>query len=339
VLDPPQETIEPTRTTAHRLDAIADQLRKRWILWVLLGISIAFAVVRPTEFATIDNGRNIAIDTSVLLVMAVGTTYVLIAGGIDLSIGSVLVFSTVLAAKLSESAGLAEGGWNTVVFALVVSLAAGLVWGIFNGILIAYLRIQPLIGTLGTLGMALGLAEVLSQGLDIRAPSEKLSTLGTGRWLDQFPYLVLIAAATAVVGGLILVFTRFGRHTYAVGSNRDAAIRAGIDVKRHLLKVYSISGLLSGLAGFMSLARFSTTTISGHDADVLQVVAGVILGGTSLFGGVGGIFGTAIGMFIPSVLQNGFVIVGFQAFWQEVAVGAVLIVAVYVDQVRRQRDE
>jgi ribose transport system permease protein len=336
---PAQQVVESPRLAVPNLEDVVEQLRKRWILWVLLGISFAFAVMRPTEFATIDNGRNIAIDTSVLLVMAVGTTYVLIAGGIDLSIGSVLVFSTVLSAKLSESAGLTNGGWNTVGFVLLVSLAGGLLWGVFNGILIAYLRIQPLIGTLGTLGMALGLAEVLSQGLDIRAPSAALSTVGTGRWLGQFPYLVLIAAAAALLGGLVLVFTRFGRHTYAVGSNRDAAVRAGIDVKRHLLKVYSISGLLSGLAGFMSLARFSTTTISGHEADVLQVVAGVILGGTSLFGGVGGIFGTAIGMFIPSVLQNGFVIVGIQAFWQEVAVGAVLIVAVYIDQVRRQRDE
>jgi ribose transport system permease protein len=147
---------------------------------------------------------------------------------------------------------------------------------------------------------------------------------------------VMIAVAVAVIFGVMLHATRFGRHTYAIGSNDEAARRAGINVDRHLIGVYAISGLLAGLAGFMSLARFATTTIGGHSTDNLQAIAAVVLGGTSLFGGVGTVLGTVVGVFIPAVLQNGFVITGVETFWRDVAVGAVLIAAVYLDQLRRR---
>ena len=147
---------------------------------------------------------------------------------------------------------------------------------------------------------------------------------------------MLIAFAVAIVFGIILAATRFGRYTYAVGSNEEAARRAGVTVDRHLIKVYALAGTLAGLAGFLSLARFSTTTIGGHATDNLRRIAAVVIGGTSLFGGIGTILGTVFGVFIPAVLQNGFVIVGVQPFWQHIAVGAVLIVAVYLDQLRRR---
>jgi ribose transport system permease protein len=147
---------------------------------------------------------------------------------------------------------------------------------------------------------------------------------------------VVIAAGVAIVFGVLLHATRFGRHTYAIGSNEEAARRAGIAVDRHLIAVYGISGLLSGLAGFLSLARFATTTLGGHATDNLQAIAAVVLGGTSLFGGVGTVLGTVVGVFIPAVLQNGFVITGVEPFWRDVAVGAVLIAAVYLDQLRRR---
>jgi ribose transport system permease protein len=153
----------------------------------------------------------------------------------------------------------------------------------------------------------------------------------------QIPWLVVIALAVAIVFGIVLAMTRFGRHTYAIGSNEEAARRAGINVDRHLIAVYGLAGTLAGLAGYMSLARFATTTIGGHATDNLNAIAAVVIGGTSLFGGIGTILGTVFGVFIPVVLQNGFIIVGVQAFWQQVAVGAVLIVAVYLDQLRRAR--
>ena len=133
----------------------------------------------------------------------------------------------------------------------------------------------------------------------------------------------------------ILHRTRFGRHTYAIGSSEEAARRVGLKVDRHLIKIYAISGLVAGVAGILSLAQFGTTAIAGQSQTNLNVIAAVVIGGTSLFGGVGTIFGTVVGLFIPAVLQNGFVIVGVQPFWQQVAVGAVLVIAVYVDQLRR----
>jgi ribose transport system permease protein len=146
----------------------------------------------------------------------------------------------------------------------------------------------------------------------------------------------VIAVGVAIVFGVVLAATRFGRHTYAIGSNEEAARRAGINVDRHLIAVYGIAGLLAGLAGYMSLARFSTTTISGHSTDNLQAIAAVVLGGTSLFGGIGTVLGSVVGGFIPVVLENGFVITGVEPFWRDVAVGAVLIAAVYLDQLRRR---
>jgi ribose transport system permease protein len=141
------------------------------------------------------------------------------------------------------------------------------------------------------------------------------------------------------VGGLVLHFTRFGRHTYVIGSNAEAARRAGIDVDRHLMWLYAISGAAAGLAGMLSLTRFATTTIAGHGTDALQVITAVVLGGTSLFGGVGTVIGTVVGVFIPSVLNNGFVVMNVEPFWQEVAIGFILIAAVYIDQLkRRSRD-
>jgi ribose transport system permease protein len=226
---------------------------------------------------------------------------------------------------------------GTLLVGFAAALASGLGWGILNGFLIAKAKIPALIVTLGTLGMALGAALLITGGVDQRDfPFKLVETIGSGRLFGELPYLVLIAFAVALVGGILLAATRFGRYTYAIGSNEEGARRAGIAVDRHLIKVYALAGTLSGLAGFLSLARFATTTIGGHSTDNLQAIAAIVIGGTSLFGGVGTMLGTVFGVFIPAVLQNGFVIVGLQPFWQQVAVGAVLIIAVYLDQLRRR---
>jgi ribose transport system permease protein len=262
-------------------------------------------------------------------------TFVIITAGIDLSVGSVLVFSGVISAKVMN--GMSGDGWDVLVIGLLVALGCGLGWGVVNGLLITKARVPPLIVTLGTLGMALGISQVITDGVDLREiPFKLVDTIGTGKLFNQVPWLVVIAAVVVVVFGVVLAATRFGRHTYAIGSNVEAAQRAGINVDRHLIRVYALTGGLAGLAGFLNLARFSTTTIGGHATDNLSVIAGTVLGGTSLFGGIGTIGGTVIGMFIPAVLQNGFIITGVKPFWQEVAVGAVLIVAVYLDQLRRR---
>ena len=263
-------------------------------------------------------------------------TYVIITAGIDLSVGAVLVFSGVVSAKVMNAAG--GDNWGVILVGLVAALAAGLGVGAAQRLPGRQgARSPPFIVTLGTLGMALGAALVITGGVDEReVPFKLITRSGPAGRSDQIPWLVLIAFAVALVFGIILAATRFGRYTYAIGSNEEAARRAGVTVDRHLIKVYALAGTLAGLAGFLSLARFSTTTIGGHDTDNLHAIAAVVIGGTSLFGGIGTILGTVFGVFIPAVLQNGFVIVGVQPFWQQVAVGAVLIVAVYLDQLRRR---
>jgi ribose transport system permease protein len=305
------------------------------ILLILIGMIAVFSALEYSSFATVDNLRNVTTDASVLLVLAVGMTFVIITAGIDLSVGSVLVFSGVISARLMNEVG--GNGWGTILVGLAGALVAGLAWGILNGTLITKLRVPALIVTLGSFGMAQGAALLITGGTDERTvPTKLVDTIGVGRLFGQVPYIVIIAATVALVFGAILQLTRFGRYTYAAGSNIDAPRRAGINVDRHLIKVYALAGTLAGLAGFLSLARFSTTTLGGHSTDNLNAIAAVVLGGTSLFGGLGTIGGTVVGVFIPAVLQNGFVITGVQPFWQQVAVGAVLIVAVYLDQLRRR---
>jgi ribose transport system permease protein len=309
-----------------------------WIGLILVGLILVFSLLDPSAFVDSANFRNIATDAAVLLVLATGMTYVIITAGIDLSVGGVLVFSGVVAAKAMNGAG--GNNWGVIILGLVVALACGIAWGMINGFLVAKARIPALIVTLGTLGMSLGAALVITGGVDEReVPFKLISTIGIGRAFNQIPWLVIIAFAVALVFGVILAMTRFGRYTYAVGSNEEAARRAGINVDRHLIKVYALQGTLAGLAGFLSLARFSTTTIGGHDTDNLQSIAAVVIGGTSLFGGIGTMLGTVFGVFIPAVLNNGFIIVGVQAFWQQIAVGAVLIGAVYLDQLRRRSQD
>ena len=300
---------------------------------VLVVLAVFFSVLRPNAFPTIANVMNMATNASILLVLAVGSTFVILTGGIDLSINGVLVFSGVVAGM----AMVAVGGDNpgVLLVGLLCGVAAGTAWGVMNGFLVAKARIPPLIVTLGTMGMSLGLALVLTRGVDISdVPESLVLTVGSGRF-GGIPILVMITAVIFIVGALVVTFTRFGRYTYAVGSSPEACRRASIDVSAHLIKVYMLAGMLSGLAGYLSLARFATTTLSGHLTDNLQVIAGVVIGGTSLFGGSGGMMGTLIGIIIPVLLLDGFVVLGLPPFWQQVAVGAVLIGAVYFDQLRR----
>jgi ribose transport system permease protein len=331
--EPEVEASEAERETPFWQRLVAGS--STWIGLILVALILVFSVLEPDSFVDSANARNIATDAAVLLVLATGMTFVIITAGIDLSVGAILVFSGVVSARAMN--GVGGDNWGVIIVGLVVALAAGAGWGVVNGFLVAKAKIPPFVVTLGTLGAALGASLVITGGVDEReVPFKLITTIGTGRAFDQIPWLVIIAFAVAIVFGVILATTRFGRYTYAIGSNEEAARRAGIAVDRHLMKVYGLAGTLAGLAGFLSLARFSTTTIGGHDTDNLQAIAGVVIGGTSLFGGIGTMLGSVFGVFIPAVLQNGFVIVGVQPFWQQIAVGAVLIGAVYLDQLRRR---
>jgi ribose transport system permease protein len=302
-----------------------------WTAGILAVFLVVFSVLKPEEFATRFNVNNLLSNAAILLVISVGMTFVIITSGIDLSVGSVLVLAAVVSVKAMEAVG--GEGTAVVLAGLGAALAVGIVAGAVNGSLVAFAKVPALIVTLGSLGAGLGLARILSGGIDLRTAA--LVDIGFGD-LWGIKYLVLIALAVVLVGAFLLHVTRFGRYTYAIGSNDEAARRSGVNVRLHLVKVYALSGFLAGLAGFMSLAKFSTTGIGGHSSDNLNAIAAVVLGGTSLFGGIGTIIGTVIGVFIPAVLENGFVILGIQPFWQQVAVGAVLVAAVWFDQYKRR---
>jgi ribose transport system permease protein len=313
-----------------------------WTFAILLALVAFFSLASPPgTFLSQYNITQIATNAAIYLVLGVGMTYVIITGGLDLSIGSVLVLSGVLGAEYMAHHGGYRAGWPVIVVGILISVGTGAAWGVLQGVLVAKAKVPPFIVTLGGLGAALGLAQIVTTGNDVAggAPNALVETLGLGKLADVLPWLVVVAVATTVLFGLVLAYTRFGRYIYGVGSNAEALRRAGIRVDRHLVKVYALVGLMAGIAGVMSLAFFHTTTIAGHGYDNLNVITAVVLGGTSLFGGRGSIVGTVIGVFIPAVLNSGLVILGVQTYWQSVAVGAVLVAAVYVDQLRRRTRE
>jgi ribose transport system permease protein len=308
-------------------------LQSVWILGVLLVIVAFFTLAAGEKFLSTSNFSLISQNVAVWAVLGVGMTFVIITSGIDLSVGSVLVFSSVVAAKLMERIG--GDGWGTAALGILAALVSGALWGVLNGVLVAKAKIPPLIVTLGTLSIALGLAQVITSGIDIRAVPAAMTDLSTYVKILGIPSLPFIALVVVIIGGIILHKTKFGRYTYAIGSNEEGARRVGVKVDRHLILIYGLSGFLAGLGAVLALAQFGTTTIAGQSLTNLNVIAAVVIGGTSIFGGQGSMFGTVVGLFIPAVLQAGFVIIGVEPFWQGVAVGTVLIAAVYVDQSRR----
>lgn len=325
-------TIETSATHGSLIDRVK-AMQSVWILGVLIIIVAIFGVLSPSNFLSAGNITNIAQNVSIWAVLAVGMTFVIITSGIDLSVGSVLVVSSVVSAKVMETMG--DNGWSTALVGVLLAVVVGIFWGALNGFLVAKAKVPPLIVTLGTLSVALGAAQILTGGLDIRsAPTVLVDNVGYGR-LAGIPVITLIALGIVIVGGIMLHKTRFGRYTYAIGSNETSARRVGINVDRKLIQIYALSGLLAGVAGILSLAQYGTTTIAGQSLTNLNVIAAVVIGGTSIFGGQGSMFGSMVGLFIPAVLQSGFVIVGVSPYWQTVAVGSILIAAVYVDQQRR----
>ncbi|MCW2504314.1 MAG: sugar transporter permease [Actinomycetia bacterium] len=308
-------------------------LQSVWILGVLLVIVAAFSIAAGGRFLSTSNFSLISQNIAVWAVLGVGMTFVIVTSGIDLSIGSVLVFSSVIAAKVMAAVG--GDGWGVAGLGILAALVAGIAWGLLNGFLVAKAKIPALIVTLGSLSVALGLAQVITGGIDIRAVPGALTDFNTYIKILGIPALPFTALIVVIIGGIVLHKTRFGRYTYAIGSNELGARRVGINVDRHLILIYGLSGTLAGLGAILALAQFGTTTIAGQSLTNLNVIAAVVIGGTSIFGGQGSIFGTVVGLFIPAVLQAGFVIIGVEAFWQGVAVGTVLVAAVYVDQSRR----
>ncbi|MGD0862338.1 MAG: ABC transporter permease [Candidatus Limnocylindrales bacterium] len=306
----------------------------------LVLLVVVFSLLAPGAFFTPFNLKSIAVASAPTAVMAVGMTYVMITGGIDLSVGSVLVLSGVCGAETMQAVGGgADAGWVAIGIGLAVGMATGALCGLINGLLVSKAHIPALIVTLGSLGAALGVAQLLTGGIDVRDIPTRLNLdIGVGA-LFGIPWVVVIAVSVALIGGLVLACTRFGRYTYAIGSNPEGARRAGLNVDGHLVKVYVICGFLAGLAGVMSVAQYDTTSIGGHTLDNLAVITAVVLGGTSLFGGIGTVFGSIVGTLVSTTLQSGLVIVGVESYWTQITISIVLVIAVWADQARRRNVE
>jgi ribose transport system permease protein len=281
------------------------------------------------------NVQSIAIFAVAPLLLATGQTFVIRSGGIDLSLGFIMGLAAVVSAHtinaLTPTLGLEFG----VLGGFLVGVLVAGVPGIINGLLVSRLKVPPFIGTLGMFGVARGVAFLLAGGTTVPVSNSFFAAIGNGRFYG-IPYIVIIAAIFVVIMHYLLSQTRFGQHNYAIGANVQAARRAGIDIKSHLLKLYILSAACAGLGGVLYSARFNAGAAQAGEPLLLDCVAAVVIGGASLFGGSGTIFGTVAGALVIAVIQYGLVFVNVEPFWQFISVGVVIIISVLIDQAQRR---
>jgi len=326
-------------STAKPRSTWKGRLSRSWIYLALIALYVIFGFISPGQvFFSLSSIRNILVDGAELHIIATGATLVIVAGEIDLSVGSALVLAgatggqTMLAIDPPGSNG---NGLVAILVGVAVALLVGAVFGAINGILVVYAKIPSFLVTLGMLSVGLALAEVLTNGVDITGvPTGLQSGFGVAT-IFGIPIIIPVALVICVVFGVLLSKTRFGRHTYAVGSNSEAARRAGIRIGRQRISVFIIAGLLGGAAGIVDLARFGTTNVGGHSTDALLAISAVAIGGASIYGGSGGLSGTVAGVLIPVVITDGLVVRGVPPFWQGAAVGLLILLAVGIDVRRR----
>jgi ribose transport system permease protein len=341
-------------------------IRKVWP-WVFLSLlllffTIASRLLNDVQFLNPRSIQGILIFATQILLLGLGATYVIITGGIDLSVGWILGFSAVVAAlvmKALHNSGMAP--LPTILIAALIALLASAVPGVLNGILVARIRVPPFIATLGMGGVVQGVSLLLSGGYPVAQQPPYLGQLGNGFliyiWpghgisffnlpegvvaadlqviIRLVPNIVLMTILVTLVCWFVLAKTQFGQHVYAIGGSLEASTRAGIPVQRSIISVYTISAVLAGFAGLLWAARFTSGASNAGETTLLTAIAAVVIGGASLFGGEGTIVGTVVGSLIVATIQFGLVILGVVPFWQFVAVGLVVIVAVIVDQFGR----
>jgi ribose transport system permease protein len=299
---------------------------------------LIFTAIKPV-FASLDSVQTLLLSGTEALLLASGLAMLLGAGIFDLSLGANLVLSSVVGAEVLKAIAPASatGTYSNFDLAFIASLAAciatGATYGLVNGLLIAYGRMNALIVTLGTLGIGSGLAYVITGGSDVSPlPAPIQEDFGL-RTIADIPVAAVIAIVIAILLFLVVRFTRFGMRTEAIGSSRLAADRVGIMVPRHLIRLTILAGALAGLAGFVDLSHFASTSLAGHANDALNAVTAVVIGGTLLEGGKISIAGAVWGTGLAVILQGGLVIAGVSSYYQLIAVGAVLILAVGLDKV------
>ena len=283
------------------------------------------------------NVKAIAVAATAPLVLALGQTFVIISAGIDLSLGFVMGLASVIAAHMANYAAVQLGlpPIAAMLFGVLSGVAMTVIPGFVNGWLIAALKVPPFIGTLGMYGVARGSAYLFAGGMTIAISNPWYSSIGNDRILGV-PVLVILAAICCFVLHYLLSQTRFGQHTYAMGASKAAASRAGINIKKLTLKIYILSAVMAGIAGVLYTGRFSAGAPQAGEPLLLLSIAAVVIGGASLFGGSGTIWGTVAGALVIAVIDYGLVFVDVEPFWQFIAVGLVIIVSVLVDQAQRR---
>ncbi|NLJ50068.1 MAG: ABC transporter permease [Candidatus Atribacteria bacterium] len=294
----------------------------------LAGLFIFLSVITP-NFLTYTNLMSVLRQGVALSLTSIGMTYAIISGGIDLSVGSMMALTGCTSALLMTVGGIA---WVPACF---IGLVIALLCGTFVGYFIAFWNIQPFIMTLVMMSLARGLALVLTNGIPVAGFPQEFGFIGRG-WIIGIPFPVIIAVIFFFIFGYFLRYTRYGVHVYAVGGQKEAANYAGIPVRRVIMSVYMISATLAGLAGLIMTSRLNSGQPILGEMMELDAIASVVIGGTAMSGGQGGLFGTVIGVLIIIFLHNGLNMLGVSSFWQRVAIGLVILIAVLIDQVRQK---
>jgi ribose transport system permease protein len=332
-VSPPADHADKARSLLQR---IADLRAWLFLAFLILAFELwSRASFGGTFLFNPFNIQSIAIFAVAPLLLATGQTFVIISGGIDLSMGFIMGLAAVVAAHVINWATPGMGMPMAVIFGALVAIAVAAVPGMVNGLLVSRLKVPPFIGTLGMFGVARGVAFLLAGGTTVPVQNSFFAALGNGRFYGV-PWIVIVTAVFVLLMHYLLSQTRFGQHNYAIGANVQAASRAGIDIKSHLLRLYILSGVCAGLAGFLYAARFSAGAAQAGEPLLLDSVAAVVIGGASLFGGSGTILGTVAGAFVIAVIQYGLVFINVAPFWQFISVGVVIIISVLIDQAQRR---
>lgn len=318
--------------TAVISTTLRDRLQQ-FLAFASLIVIFAFFSFASENFLNYSNVTAILFSTVVIGTLALGTTFVIITGGIDLSIGTGMALCAVISGVLVVNAGL------PVALGVLGAVLFGGLLGLINGFNVAILKLPPFIATLAMMLVAQGLALVISDSTPIYFSDDPSYTkISTGRLIPglDLPNAVLILAVLALVAGVLLNKTLLGRYTYSIGSNEEATALSGINVRKWKILIYTLAGLFIGLAGVLISARLGSAQPATGTGYELQAIAAVVIGGTSLSGGKGSIVGTVIGALIISVLNNGLQIMSIPQEWQNVILGGVILVAVYADMARKR---
>jgi ribose transport system permease protein len=294
----------------------------------LIVLFVGLALASP-HFLTNTNLSSVVRQTAVINIMALGMTLIIVSGGIDLSVGAILAMGGLIGTMTMEKG-------YPIPLAITVGILTGCFWGFVNGVLTTRLKINPFIVTLGTLGIIRGLTLIISNGLPVHQIPKEFSFLGEGNVLGV-PFVLWILLGCALIVHAVMEHTKLGRYAFAIGSNPDAAFYAGIPVAFHTTAVYAIGGALTGLAGMIEASRLMTGQPTAGQGYELQAIAAVVIGGGSLRGGEGSVIGTLVGAFIMGLLSNGSDLLGISPYLQQAIIGAVIILAVSFDELRKRK--